>query len=213
MPSASLTNHDLFILEKIKDPESGSSQPVLIDPSLPRDPHITDPATYAHITSLERSIISSIQEIELQLAGLKSNLEPEVEHPLKRYRDCVERLGELVEMWPMYASARNNRAQALRRLYGDGCLVKVKGGGGGGGGGDEAVPLDREASEEDLLIAGRTILEDLSTAIRLLMPATPFEAISCKFILCSIYQYQESLDHSTFMISNPLPPRFMRTTN
>jgi hypothetical protein len=186
MPSASLTNHDLFILEKIKDPESGPSQPVLIDPSLPRDPHITDLATYTHITSLERSIISSIQDVELQLAGLKSNLEPEVEDPLKKYRECIERLGELVEMWPMYASARNNRAQALRRLYGDGVLVKVKG---GDGGGDEAVPLVADAEEKDLLNAGRTILDDLSTAIRLLMPATPFMAISCKFILCSIYQY------------------------
>ncbi|PMD13903.1 hypothetical protein NA56DRAFT_694442 [Hyaloscypha hepaticicola] len=196
MPSASLTNHDLFILEKIKDPESGPSQPVLIDPSLPRDPHITDPSTYAHITTLERSIISSIQDVELQLAGLKSNLEPEVEDPLKRYRDCVERLGELVEMWPMYASARNNRAQALRRLYGDGCLVKVKG---GGGGGDEAVPLDAEASEQDLMNAGRTILEDLSTAIRLLMPATPYAAISSQAskTLSQAYTQRGALYHLT----------------
>lgn len=178
MPSASLTNHDLFILEKIKDPESGPSQPVLIDPSLPRDPHITDPATYAHITALERSIISSIQDVELQLAGLKSNLELGVEDPLKQYRECVERLGALIGEWPMYASARNNRAQALRRIYGDGCLVKVK----GGSVGDEATPLDAEASDQDLMRAGRTILEDLSTAIRLLMPATPFGAISCKSI-------------------------------
>ncbi len=180
MPSASplLTPHDLSILSKIKDPEkpSGPSPPVLIDASLPRDPHISDAATYAHITTSERSIVTSIQAVELQLAGLNPHLEPGVADPVERYRACVERLGELVEAWPGYASARNNRAQALRRLFGDGLLVR----GDGGGGGDEAMPLDSEASDRDLMTAGNTVLEDLTTAIELLMPATPFAAISCK---------------------------------
>jgi hypothetical protein len=177
MPSTSLTNHDLFILEKIKDPESGPSAPVLIDASLPRDPHITDEAIYQAITRSERSIISSIQAVELQLANLK----PVVSDPLAQYLSCVERLDELVEEWPGYASARNNRAQALRRIYGDGCLVKGGSGGEEGKGEDGAVPLDGEAEERDLVTASSTILEDLSTAISLLMPATPFLPISCKY--------------------------------
>ena len=170
MPSASLTNHDLFILEKIKDPESGPSAPVLIDSSLPRDPHIIDDAVYQKVTQLERAIISSMQDVELQIANLK----PVVSDPLAQYLSSVERLGELVEEYPDYASARNNRAQALRRIYGDRILVK----GNSENLKDEATPLDSEASDEDLKAASYTILDDLSGAISLLTPATPFMAIS-----------------------------------
>jgi hypothetical protein len=173
MPSASLTNHDLFILEKIKDPESGPSAPVLVDSSLPRDPHITDDAFYLQIAQSERGIISSIQDVELQIANLK----PTVSDPLAQYLSCVERLDELVEEYPEYASARNNRAQALRRIYGDGMLVK----GDSQTSTEEAKPLDVEASDEDLIVASNTILEDLDTAVKLLTPATPFMAISCKY--------------------------------
>jgi hypothetical protein len=172
MPSASLTNHDLFILEKIKDPESGPSAPVLIDSSLPRDPHITDDVIYLQITQSERAVISSIQDVELQIANLK----PAVSDPLAQYLSCVARLDELVEEYPEYASARNNRAQALRRIYGDGMLVN----GDAGKSTDEAKPLDVEATDADLIVASNTILEDLGTAIKLLTPATPFMAISCK---------------------------------
>jgi hypothetical protein len=173
MPSASLTNHDLFILEKIKDPESGPSAPILIDPSLPRDPHITDDVFYLQITQSERAIISSIQDVELQIANLK----PAVSDPLAQYLSSVERLDELVEEYPEYASARNNKAQALRRIYGDGMLVK----GDSQTSTEEAKPLDVEASDEDLIVASNTILEDLDKAIKLLTPATPFMAISCKY--------------------------------
>ncbi|KAE9372064.1 hypothetical protein N431DRAFT_439177 [Stipitochalara longipes BDJ] len=191
MPSASLTNHDLFILEKIKDPESGPSAPVLIDSSLPRDPHITDEAVYQKITQSERSIISSIQDAELQIANLK----PAVSDPLAQYLTCVERLDELVGEYPNYASARNNRAQALRRIYGDGILVKgnlEKPTG-------EAMPLEAEASDEDLIAASNTTLEDLSTAISLLTPATPFMAISSQAAktLSQAYTQRGAIYHLT----------------
>jgi len=192
MPS-SLTNHDLFILEKIKDPESGPSAPVLIDSSLPRDPHITDDAVYQKITQSERAIISSIQDVELQIANLK----PAVSDPLAQYLSCVARLDELVEEYPAYASARNNRAQALRRIYGDGMLVK----GNGEKSKDEERPLDVEASVEDLITASNTILEDLSTAIHLLTPATPFMAISCGyFSLIFLFSSRKSMSHRIWNI-------------
>jgi hypothetical protein len=181
MPSASLTKHDLFILEKIKDPESGPSAPVLIDSSLPRDPHITDDLIYQKITQSERAIISSIQDVELQIANLK----PAVSDPLAQYLSCVDRLDELVEEYPQYASARNNRAQALRRIYGDGILVKrnskalI----------EEVKPLDGEASVEDMLVASNTILDDLSTAIKLLTPTTPFIAISCTYFSVTVMSW------------------------
>jgi hypothetical protein len=174
MVSASLTNHDLFILEKIKDPESSPLAPVLIDSSLPRDPHITDDAIYQKVALSERVIISSIQDVELQIAKLKP---ASSESPLSQYLSCVKRLDELIEEYPNYASAKNNRAQALRRIYGDGILVK----GTVENSIDEATPLELEASEDGLLAASTTILDDLSTAIILLTPATPFMAISCQY--------------------------------
>jgi hypothetical protein len=174
MVSASLTNHDLFILEKIKDPESGPSAPVLIDSSLPRDPHITNDVVYQKITQSERTMISSIQGIELQIAKLKP---ASSSSPLTQYLSCVKRLDELIEEYPNYASARNNRAQALRRIYGDGILVK----GTSENSIEEFAHLDLEASEECLIAASKTILEDLTTAITLLTPATSFMAISCKY--------------------------------
>jgi hypothetical protein len=173
MVSASLTNHDLFILEKIKDPESGPSVPVLIDSSLPRDPHITNDATYQKITQSERAIISLIHDVELQIAKLKPAA---ADSPLSQYLSCVKRLDELIEEYPSYASTRNNRAQALRRIYGDGVLAK----GNEERSADEATPLDVEASEDELIAASKTILDDLSTAISLLTPAASFMAISCK---------------------------------
>ncbi|PMD56365.1 uncharacterized protein K444DRAFT_616191 [Hyaloscypha bicolor E] len=191
MPSASLTNRDLFILEKIKDPESGPSAPVLIDSSLPRDPHITDDVVYQKVTQSERAIISSMQDVELQIANLK----PVVSDPLAQYLSSVERLGELVEEYPDYASARNNRAQALRRIYGDGILVK----GNSENLTDEATPLHNEASDEDLKAASYTILDDLSSAISLLAPATPFMAISTQAAktLSQAYTQRGAIYHLT----------------
>lgn len=169
MPSSTLTQHDISILEKIKDPESGPSAPLLIDPSLPRDPHITDEAIYLKVSSLERSIISSIQAIELQIAGLKPQGH---EPPLIQYLSCVSRLDKLIEENPDYASARNNRAQALRRIYGDGLLIKNS------ISSLEQGHLDVSSDESTLATACHTILSDLNTAISLLTPPAPFSPLS-----------------------------------
>jgi hypothetical protein len=172
MLSGSLTNHDLFVLEKIKDPESGPSAPLLIDSSLPRDPHISDDTLYQTIIQSERSIISSIQQIELQIAGLKPRITSE--SPLSQYFSCIKSLDELIETYPKYASARNNRAQALRRIYGDGILVK----GIAKSLPEEAEPLDPSASDQTLISASNTILSDLTIAINLLTPSNPFSPLS-----------------------------------
>jgi len=172
MASSSLTQHDISILDKIKDPEAGPSAPLLIDSSLPRDPHITDAAIYESITKLERSIISSIQSIELQIAGLKPTTSSS--SPLSQYLSCVKDLDVLIEKHPNYASARNNRAQALRRIYGDGILVKTS----SSSSKDEMVPLETTASETSLLSISTKILTDLTTAISLLPPPTPFSPLS-----------------------------------
>ncbi|KAI9651155.1 hypothetical protein NHQ30_001192 [Ciborinia camelliae] len=170
---ATLTRHDLEVLEKIKDPESGPSNPLLIDDSLPKDPHITNSSTYQEIAQRERDIILSMQDVELQVAGLKPLTELS---PLSQYQICVQSLHDLIDEYPNYASARNNRAQALRRIYGDLMLVKISSPKGTGT--DVNVPLDMEASETTIKLASSNALSDLDRAISLLAPKTPWASIS-----------------------------------
>lgn len=189
---ASLTQHDLSILEKIKDPEAGPAAPLVIDESLPRDPHVTDPAQYSRVIERERAIINSIEATEIQMAGLSSN--PSSVPLLSQYLDCVKRFDELIEEYPNYASSRNNRAQSLRRIYGDGMLVKST-----GTRKDEAPSLDPAASDETLISASNTILVDLSTAIQLLTPLTPFTPLSAPAAktLSQAYTQRGALYHLT----------------
>lgn len=201
MSSSSLTQHDLSILEKIKDPESASSSaaPLVIDDGLPRDPHVRDPEQYQHVVQIERGIISSLEATELQIAGLggpgsssgpanddtNTNTDTNTTPLLAQYLDCVRRFDELIQEFPNYASARNNRAQSLRRIYGDGMLVKTaegeapgSGSGAGAGAGAGAPILDPGASDETLISVSKTILTDLATAISLLTPITSFAPLS-----------------------------------
>jgi hypothetical protein len=192
MTSAALTKHDLSILEKIKDPEAGPSAPLLISDALPRDPHVTDDSSYQKVTERERAIISSIQEIEFSIVGLK--LAGPGSSPLSEYLECVQSLDALVEDYPRYASARNNRAQALRRIYGDGILVdsseSLR---------EEAAALDPQASGASVIVASTTILTDLSTAITLLTPTSPFSVISTQAAktLSQAYTQRGALYHLT----------------
>ena len=171
MKPTNLTNHDISVLERIKDPEAGIKTPLLIDKSLPRDPHIIDTATYQHLVQREGRIISSMQKVDMCLAGLVPS--PSNFSPRSQYLESVKSLDDLIEEYPKYASARNNRAQALRMLYGDGLLVKSE-----KSITEKAPALDPTASDETLMAASAIILTDLSTAITLLTPANPFSAIS-----------------------------------
>jgi len=146
MATLTLTQHDLAILDKIKDPEASNSSPVLIDPSLPRDPHITDPEVYASLVQQESNCIKLIMNLPL----------PPTAEDLKI--PC-ETLSKIIEQYPDYASPRNNRAQALRMIYGDDILVNPK---------KEYSSISRQAE---------TILSDLSTAISLLSPSSPYKAM------------------------------------
>ena len=166
--SPSLTLHDTTILQKIKDPESGPSFQQLIDDSLPSDPHITEATQYRLLINQEQQILYSIFMLESQNPP-----------PATPYLDCIDSLTSLIEQEPKYASARNNRAQALRRLYGSGMLVKSPR--------REDVPnaewkeiwpmRSYEPSEEAAKEASSTVLEDLETVMALLTPA-PFAAMS-----------------------------------
>ncbi|KAE8449733.1 hypothetical protein EG329_007508 [Mollisiaceae sp. DMI_Dod_QoI] len=198
MATPSLTTHDLSILQKIADPESGPSAPILIDSSLPKDPHYPDLQTYSTITQAESSIISSIQQTELQIAGLRpSPTDPSLDSALSTYQTAIKQLNELISTFPNYASARNNRAQALRRVYGDAILItspedapRTN---------DEVSPLQKSASESELLEAGSQMLNDLTHAITLLTPSTPFSPLSLTATktLSQAYTQRGALYHLT----------------
>ncbi|KAK1761351.1 ribosomal L27e protein family-domain-containing protein [Echria macrotheca] len=162
MAFLSLSRRDLNILEIIKDPESDPSLAVFVDNSLPKDPHIRDTETYASLAGREREIILAIQQLETQYAGQPSGdkLETTI---IQGYRDCVARFGDIINECPHYASARNNRAQALRRLYGDTMLLANAP--------QPPQALIRKTEQAERLQAAETVLSDLEQAISLLTPA------------------------------------------
>ena len=165
MATNSLSRRDFNVLEKIRDPESDPTTGVIVDASLPKDPNITDPATYEHVAQREREIILAMQRIETQISGSEQvSLNPDEE-----YRTCAATLGQLISDYPRYASARNNRAQALRRLYGDLMMLPGR---------TDPKALSPDASAAEKSEAVGTVLGDLDEAIKLLTPKSLFAAIS-----------------------------------
>lgn len=166
MEPSSLTRRDFNVLEKIKDPESNPLTAVIVDPTLPKDPNMTDTSVYDRVSQKERDIVQTMQSLELQLAGLRPKSTPE---PINEYHQCVSTLGELISEYPKYASARNNRAQALRRLYGDTMLLR-------GSANSNALLSDIDDLKRSE--AAALALSDLGKAIELLTPKTVFASIS-----------------------------------
>jgi hypothetical protein len=166
MDAASLSRRDENVLDKIKDPEFNPVTAVIVDPSLPKDPAVTDPALYERVSQREKDIIKSMQQLEMQLAGLK--VAETAADPIAEYQACVTRLGSLISDFPRYGSARNNRAQALRRLYGDTLLSQTT----------DTQALIQDASPQGRAQAAMTVLADLDEAVSLLTPKSMFASIS-----------------------------------
>ncbi|KAI3327657.1 hypothetical protein HD806DRAFT_329722 [Xylariaceae sp. AK1471] len=166
MAQSSLSRRDFNVLEKIKDPEANPLAAVLIDSSLPKDPNITDTSVYERVAQNERDIVVTIQQLEMELAGLRPTTSTE---PTNDYRQCVHELGQLISENPRYASARNNRAQALRRLYGDTMILPKQ---------PDSKALVQDADKSEISQAAVTALSDLDEAISLLTPKSLFASIS-----------------------------------
>ncbi|KAI0536909.1 hypothetical protein GGR58DRAFT_373834 [Xylaria digitata] len=166
MAQGSLSRRDFNVLEKIKDPEANLATAVMVDPNLPKDPNVTDMSVYERVSQKEREIVVAIQQIEMELAGLKSSTLTE---PTNDYRRYVRELGQLISENPRYASARNNRAQALRRLYGDTIILSGR---------PDPKALIQGAEAEEVSQAALVVLSDLDEAISLLTPKSPFAPIS-----------------------------------
>lgn len=186
MAYVSLSKNDINVLQKIKDPESDPTAAVHLDPSLPRDPHVSDADSYTAIVTKEREVLLTFQKLEMQLA----NMQPKtVADPIASYREGVSKLGDIIQEHANYASARNNRAQALRRLYGDGLLV----------GGESSQVLIPNPTAEERLDAARTVLDDLDEAVQLLSPATQTSPISPQAAktLSMSYTQRAAIYHAT----------------
>jgi hypothetical protein len=164
-----LTRRDLNVLEKMKDPESDPSLLVQVDPTLPKDPIISDPEEYQRISQRERDIILSIQKLEMGQARHQSSGTTGTDITAE-FRNCVSRLGQLIQDHPQYASARNNRAQALRRLYGDSMLVADAP--------RNPQALLQELDKTERMAAAKTVLGDLDHAISLLTPKVAYSRLS-----------------------------------
>ncbi len=167
MTTISLSRRDINVLEKIKDPESDPASGVWIDASLPKDPNVPDHSIYDRISQREKDIVLSMQQLELQIAGVRPKTTSDIP---AAYRECVSSLDTLISDQPNYASARNNRAQALRRLYGDSLLVA--------GARQSPMALLQGVDETERIEAGRIALSDLDCSISLLTPASPWTALS-----------------------------------
>jgi hypothetical protein len=189
MAFISLSQRDVNVLGKIKDPESDPAVAQSIDPTLPRDPHVADQTQYESVSRREQQIVRDIQQLEMQLAGLHPRT---VVHPIEEYRTCIEHLGGLIHEQPDYASARNNRAQALRRLFGDMMLVE----GNASTAGQQA--LVSLASNEMKAHAAGLAISDLNEAIALLTPApyTPMSPQAAK-TLSMAHTQRAALFHTT----------------
>ncbi|KAI0972916.1 hypothetical protein F4678DRAFT_32771 [Xylaria arbuscula] len=166
MARGSLSRRDFNVLEKIKDPEANPVTVVMLDSNLPKDPNITDTSVYERVSQKERDIVMAIQQLEMELAGLRPSTSME---PIKDYGRCVHELGQLISENPRYASARNNRAQALRRLHGDTMIIS---------GQRDSKALIQDPDTDETSRAALTTLVDLDEAISLLTPKGSFAPIS-----------------------------------
>lgn len=161
---------------------------VQVDETLPKDPHVTDVTEYERIATEERRLILTVQQAEIQIAGPgpRTGLDP-----LETYQECVSGLSELISTSPSYASAKNNRAQATRRLYGDGMLLS--------GLGPSGSPLVVECDPEEKRSAARRTLSDLDTCISLLTPSGSYPRLSRQAArtLSSAHTQRAAIYHQT----------------
>ena len=168
MAYVDLSTRDVNVLEKIKDPDYDPAAGAVTDESLPRDPHVTDEGAYERIVQRERTIIRDIQAIEAQLAD--SQAEDADDVAVKGYKQCMSDLDDLISEHHDYASARNNRAQVVRRLYGDAVLLDITTG--------MPLPLIQDPQPAEKRAAALQALQDLDKSIHLLSPATLSTAMS-----------------------------------
>ncbi|TQV94994.1 hypothetical protein V2A60_009926 [Cordyceps javanica] len=179
-----LSQRDMNVLEKMRDPDYNPAASLVLDERLPRDPHVTDPDVYEQVSSRERAIVASLQALEADLAQAQ-DLDADARAEAG-YRAAVAELDALVEAHPDYASARNNRAQATRRLYGDLMLLRVT-----ASASAALMPLVPGPPAEERRRAAARALDDLETSIALLTPealASPMAPTAARTLSSALTQ-------------------------
>lgn len=154
MQAINLSKADAKVLAHVFDPESAPGPEILINPQLTADRNITDVTLLTELRRRESIIVSSVETFE--------RAQPKAQSKDSVYQSAFERIGGLIDDWPSYASARNNRAQLIRWMYGDRCTV--------------CQPRGR--ANAVVTTAVSTAIDDLKTAIQLAEPTHPLEAIS-----------------------------------
>ena len=156
MQSCELSTTDSRILSQVFDPESGPAKAeVIVDSSLRHDRHITDATLLASLKAREKVAIRKIEAYEA-----RNDKTPKAKD--ETYRSALRILDGLIDEFPQYASARNNRAQLRRWRFGDRSLICQRQG-----------RKDIERSEAAL----STVL-DLKQAVLLASPERPQDAVS-----------------------------------
>ncbi|KAF2484892.1 hypothetical protein BDY17DRAFT_93253 [Neohortaea acidophila] len=156
MKPSQLSAADAKILTQVFDPESGPAKAeVLVDPSLPQDRHVTTPELLAELRGREKAAIIMIEAHETSKEHTPAAKD-------QAYRQALSLLDEIVQQYPDYASARNNRAQLRRWRFGDRNTLCQR-----------RTSRDLERAE-----AASSAVRDLQQAVSLASPARPQDAVS-----------------------------------
>lgn len=155
MATVQLSKADSRVLAQVFDPESGPARAeIIVDPSLPADQHLSS-TTLQELKRREKEAVSLIEAFEKSREKTESRKE-------SVFRQALSQLNQIVDDFPDYASARNNRAQLRRWRFGDRNLLC-----------QAPDALQRERAE-----AAVTSIDDLKAAITLASPAKPQDAVS-----------------------------------
>jgi hypothetical protein len=170
MSSRDLSQGDERILSSVFDPENSPDTPAAkIDPSLPEDPHITDASLLSQLRNKELQAVRSVEQYSLEISskpnfsnagssGSSNNNDTQSSEDQEKknqvYIKAQSILSQLINEYPLYASAYNNRAQLHRWYYGH-HLISI-----------EALRGDNE----ETITALDAIFKDLDEAVRLASP-------------------------------------------
>lgn len=152
MQPVQLSNADAKVLAQVFDPESAPTKAeVVVNPDLPADRNVQDAARLGQIKAQERKAIAIIEEAERQKTPKGT-----------AYCDALAILDALIDENPEYASARNNRAQLRRWMYGDRNTLCQK----------------RSCAVTERSEAGLAGVHDLQSCIELASPERQQDAVS-----------------------------------
>ncbi|MCJ1447019.1 MAG: hypothetical protein MMC23_007527 [Stictis urceolatum] len=147
-----LTQHDNAVLSQLFDPEAAPSD-VKIDPSLPADPHVTDPKLLEEVRHREKLIVLSVEQV--------------MREPTKtREKDRALRQAQVdliaLQAQYKYAGLWNDLAQVIRLQLGDDILLASL----------RTCSSSPCSSSPATVESANLVIEALDTVINLLAPSS-----------------------------------------